>query len=134
MLEPPRMELSAIGIGHTTDSFSVAPFGEAKGPRRYGLMIAARFPLVPSPTGVSVCWPERMLSADMDTPAGPMLLHTTHIPPGSSNGETKILVIEGVLGVVAAAHPAASFSAATSTCRRRRRSKGVSSPGRSVLD
>ena len=52
-----------------------------------------------------MCWPERMLSAAVTTPVGPLLLHTTHIPPGSSNGATKIFMIEGVLAVAAAAHP-----------------------------
>jgi exodeoxyribonuclease III len=106
MVEPLRRELAAIGVVHAIDSFTVAPSWEAKGPRRYGLMIAARFPLAPSPTEVAVCWPERMLSAAVAAPAGPLLLHTTHIPPGSSNGPTKIAMIEGVLAVVADAHPA----------------------------
>ena len=62
MVEPLQRELSEVGLPHAIDSFAVAPSWEAKGPRRYGLMIAARFPLAPSPTGVSVCWPERLLS------------------------------------------------------------------------
>jgi exonuclease III len=106
MLEPLRRELAAIGIGHAIDSFSVASAWEAKGPRRYGLMIAARFPMAASPTEVTVCWPERVLSAAVATPSGPLLLHTTHIPPGSSNGPTKIAMIEGVLDVIAATAPA----------------------------
>ena len=94
MVEPLQRELSEVGFPHAIDSFAVAPSWEAKGPRRYGLMIAARFPLAPSPTDVSVCWPERMLSVVVATPSGPLLLHTTHIPPGSSNGPTKIAMIE----------------------------------------
>ena len=105
MVEPLRRELSGVGLSHAIDSFTVAPSWEATGPRRCGLMIAARFPLAPSPTDVSVCWPERLLSADVATPSGPLLLHTTHIPPGSSNGATKMFMLEGVLAVVAAAHP-----------------------------
>ena len=105
MVEPLQRELSEVGLSHAIDSFAVAPSWEAKGPRRYGLMIAARFPLAPSPTDVSVCWPERMLSVVVATPSGPLLLHTTHIPPGSSNGPTKIAMIEGVLNVIAAAAP-----------------------------
>ena len=86
MVEPLQRELSSIGLAHAIDSFTVAPSWDAKGPRRCGLLIAARFSLVPSPTKVAVCWPERLLSADVATPSGPLLLHTTHIPPGSSNG------------------------------------------------
>ena len=97
MVELLRRELSAVSLTHVVDSFAVAPTWDAKGPRRYGLMIAARFPMVTSTTDVSVCWPERMLSVAVATPSGPLLLHTTHIPPGSSNGPTKIAMIEGVL-------------------------------------
>jgi exonuclease III len=103
---PLRGKLSTIGIIHFLDSFSVSPTWEAKGPRRYGLVLASRLPLLPSLTEVAVCWPERLLSAAVATPSGPVLLHTAHIPPGSSNGVTKMLMIEGVLAVVAAAHPA----------------------------
>ena len=106
MVEPLRCELSAIGLSHAIDSFAVAPSWKAKGPRRYGLMIAARFPLAPSRSDVSVCWPERLLSVVLATPSGPLVLHTTHVPPGSSNGATKMFMLEGVLSVVAAAHPA----------------------------
>jgi exonuclease III len=106
MVEPLQRELSAVGLAHVVDSFAVAPAWDAKGARRCGLMIAARFPMVPSTTDVSVCWPERMLSVAVATPSGPLLLHTTHIPPGSSNGATKIAMIEGVLDVIAATAPA----------------------------
>jgi exonuclease III len=106
MVGPLRRELSEVGLAHAIDSFAIAPSWEARGPRRCGLLIAARFPLDPSPTEVAVCWPERLLSAAVATPSGPLLLHTTHIPPGSSNGATKMLMLESVLGVVSAAHPA----------------------------
>ena len=77
MVEPLRRELSAICISQAIDSFAVAPSWEAKGPRHCGLMIAARFPLVRSPTKVVVCWPERLLPAEVARPSGPLPTRNT---------------------------------------------------------
>jgi hypothetical protein len=41
------------------------------GPRRYGLLIASRFPICPwEPGRFNVPWPERILSVDIETPCG----------------------------------------------------------------
>jgi exonuclease III len=45
-------------------------------------------------------WPERLLSAQVLTPNYAVTVHTTHIPPGSSNKGTKINMVEAVLAVV----------------------------------
>ena len=41
-------------------------------------------------------WPERLLSVDIDTPCGLLEMHTTHIPPGVTNGWIKIEMLEGI--------------------------------------
>jgi len=35
-------------------------------------------------------WPERTLSVDIEMPWGAVEVHTTHIPPGVTNGWIKI--------------------------------------------
>jgi hypothetical protein len=60
-----------------------------------------------------VCGPGRLLSVVVATPSGPLLLHTTHIPPGSSMARRRFM-LEGVLAVVAAASPPGRSSARTS--------------------
>jgi exonuclease III len=68
-----------------------------KGPRRYGELIACKWQLTPlSPLGFQIPWPERMLSAILESPWGQIELHSTHIPPGVSNHWIKIETLEGI--------------------------------------
>jgi exonuclease III len=80
------------------DSFDLAPnLSLLTGKRRYGQLIASRFPLRPlAPDEFNIPWPERVLSAAVSTVTGELELHTTHIPPGSSNGWIKIYTLEGI--------------------------------------
>ena len=48
-----------------------------------------------------VVWPERLLSARVSLPNHDVTVHTTHIPPGSTNKGKKIEMLEAVLAVVA---------------------------------
>jgi exonuclease III len=41
-------------------------------------------------------WPERLLSAVVDTPSGAVEIHTSYVPPGSSNGWLKVETFEGI--------------------------------------
>jgi exonuclease III len=85
--------LPQIGLEHMKDSVYLASqYG-----RPYGQAIASRWPLefLP-PTDFDVPFPERMLSVILDSPWGPIELHTAHIPPGSSNGWIKIETFEGI--------------------------------------
>ena len=41
-------------------------------------------------------WPERLLSVDIETPCGPLEMHTTLIPPGVTDGWIKIEMREGL--------------------------------------
>ncbi len=90
--------LALKGLPHAINSFALAPPGFiAAGPRRYGLLIASRFPLDPLPLGTfDLPWPERVLSVRVLTPGGPTELYTTHIPPGSSNGWIKVEMLTGL--------------------------------------
>jgi exonuclease III len=93
-----RTLLANAGLIHQADSFEWALcLALLTGPRRYGLLIASRFPIVPwEPGRFNVPWPERMLSVDIETPRGPLEMHTTHIPPGVTNGWIKIQMLEGL--------------------------------------
>ena len=65
--------------------------------RRYGELIASRFPIEKLPSSEFIIpYPERVLSANINTSWGLIELHTTHIPPGSSNGWIKIDTFEGI--------------------------------------
>jgi exonuclease III len=86
------------GLIHQVDSFELAPDPALlTGPRRYGLLIASRFPLCAwEPGRFDVPWPERILSVDIEMPWGLLAMHTTHIPPGVTNGWIKIEMLEGL--------------------------------------
>ena len=90
--------LPKLGLTHVVSSFDLASNPESlKGNRKYGELIASRWPIkAHPPTNFDVPWPERILSATIDTPFGLLELHTTHIPPGESNGWLKIEVLEGL--------------------------------------
>lgn len=83
--------LPTIGLYNIANSTSLAQDKEIlKGSRRYGELIASRWPLssIP-PTSFHIPWPERVLSVEINSPVGLIECHTTHIPPGTSNGWIK---------------------------------------------
>jgi exonuclease III len=90
--------LESNGLIHSTDSYNLAAdISILTGPRRYGQIIASRWPLTSMPPDLlRIPWTERVLSAVIDSPWGPVEAHTTHIPPGVSNGWTKIEMLEGI--------------------------------------
>src|SRR5207248_1341595 len=89
--------LIAAGLPYCVNSFDLAPNKDVLiGPRQYGQLVASRWPLTPLPPDTfPVPWPERILSALVNGPFGIVEIHNTHIPPGSSNGWTKIDMLEG---------------------------------------
>ena len=94
-----RVGLPDFGLSQVIDSFAASVPWAATGPRRYGVVIASRFPLTHVASRQVVPWPERILSAAVATPTGVVTIHTTHIPPGSSNGWKKVEMLEAVLAV-----------------------------------
>jgi exonuclease III len=95
-----RAALPDAGLPHLIDSFTGSPSWEPRGPRKYGLVFASRFPLALLTSVYPVPWPERLLSAAMTTPRGAINIHTTHIPPGCTNGWLKVDMLEAVSAVV----------------------------------
>jgi exonuclease III len=98
--------LNKIGLNYSVDSFQFAENREElKGHRKYAVLIASRWPIfrLPPTTDCIPLWPERFLSVRVDRPAGQFELHTTHIPPGSTNGPKKIKMFEAVYSALA--HP-----------------------------
>ncbi len=104
-VEPLALRLRSIGLEHVGDSFSVASDPDSlKGPRRYGQLIASRWPLsIRDPKAFRVPWTERVLSANIERPGPGIQIHTVHVPPGSSNGWIKIETFEGVFRRLAVA-------------------------------
>jgi exodeoxyribonuclease III len=90
--------LSARGLSYCITSFDLARSPDLLvGPRQYGQLIASRWPLKSlPPKDFKVPWPERILSTLVAAPFGSIELHTTHIPPGVSNGWTKVEMFEGL--------------------------------------
>lgn len=90
--------LPSLGLKHIVSSIDfVADPATLKGPRRYGLLIASKWNISnPGIGGEPIKWPERFLSVRVDTPHLSVKIHTTHIPPGSSNGWIKIEMLEGI--------------------------------------
>ena len=93
-----KNSLKDKGYKYLIDSFSLSEEAELlKGPRRYGALIASRWPLTfLPPKEFDIPWKERVLSASIDSPYGMVEFHTTHIPPGCSNEWIKIETLEGI--------------------------------------
>ena len=93
-----RETLIAAGLLYISDSFALAPdLSELTGPRRYGELAASRWPLTPEAQGrFHIPWPERVLTSHVDAGGRRIAIHTTHIPPGASNGWIKIRTLTGL--------------------------------------
>ena len=98
--------LARVGLPHALDTIRPAPAPEIlRGPRRYGVLLASRWPLRALPTdSLALPWPERVLSALVASPAGPIEAHTTYVPPGGTNGRVKIDTLDGLHRRLAVAH------------------------------
>lgn len=90
--------LTSIGLVHSAFSLLISDSPKKlNGPRRYGLLIASRWPLTAlSPRDFPIPWPEKVLSVMVNTPSIGLELHAAHVPPGSSNGSKKIDIFAGI--------------------------------------
>ena len=90
--------LAAGGLIHVIDCFQLAPpDAPLTGRRRYGELIASRWPLVAlPPSALAIPWPERVLSALIASPVGEIEVHTTYIPPGAPAGQIKLDTLDGL--------------------------------------
>ncbi|BAI62286.1 conserved hypothetical protein [Methanocella paludicola SANAE] len=90
-------ELSKIGFTHFIDSFQFVKYSSRlKGPRRYGELVASRWPIMEFPGFLKVPWQEKVLSCLIESPEGTIELHTAHVPNGSTNDWIKIRTLEGI--------------------------------------
>ena len=95
-------QLDHGGLVYRVDSFALQNHLPTERRRRYGELLASRWPLMPlPPTDFPVPWPECILSAVLASPWGANELHTTEIPPGVSNGWLKVEMLEGMYGRIA---------------------------------
>lgn len=96
-----RRALERFGFPHMIDSFSaVSRHAALRGPRRYGVAIASRQPLRLLPP-LPILWPEKGLGVSVKRGDRRIHIYSVHIPPGSSNGWTKIEVLEGLYRALA---------------------------------
>jgi exonuclease III len=68
---------------------------DARGSRRFGVLIASCEPLEPLP-GLDVPWPERHLAVRTALDGGEVEVHTLHAPLSTKLGQVKLLTLEGV--------------------------------------
>jgi exonuclease III len=72
------------------------------GPRKYGILIASRWPIDPiDQSSLEIEWPERLVSALIRYPKLNFEFHVAHIPCGSSHGRLKIDTIIGIYNFLA---------------------------------
>jgi exodeoxyribonuclease-3 len=104
-----REQLAQSGLPYSVDSFVLqnSSLGAMRR-RQYGEILASRWPLSPlPPLAFPVPWPERVLSALLQSPWGTIEVHTTGIPPGVSNGWLKVEMFEGIYTRLACPTPLA---------------------------
>jgi exonuclease III len=92
-----RAALAEAGLAHAESSLDSAPATRAPaGPRRTGVLLAARTPIGPTQVKLEVPWPETVLSGMVSG----VELTVAHVP-NSRNGWIKVETLEGVVGGLA---------------------------------
>lgn len=86
------------GYTHTMSSFSLHDGNNGlTGHRRYGILIASRWPLDSvDQRSLKIPWHERLVSALIHSPKVDFEFHVAHIPCGSSHGRLKIETFVGI--------------------------------------
>jgi len=89
---------SKAGLEHFTHSFPRCNADKLVGCRRYGELLASRWPLEQiSSTSFGAPWAEKVLSVNLTTePHGEVELHSVHLPNGAANGWIKIEMFEAI--------------------------------------
>jgi len=83
--------LQEMGYRFIDSSLDLVSDEERKGPRQFGVLVAAKRPGKRLDPKIPLVWPERLLLADIEG-CGPFL--TTYVPPGVTNGWVKIDTLE----------------------------------------
>ncbi|MCC5822343.1 MAG: endonuclease/exonuclease/phosphatase family protein [Phycisphaerales bacterium] len=85
---------------HVLDSVGGVHGKDGNKRRRYGVLVASRWPVTSGDKALPVPWPERTLTCAVDAPTGPLEVHTVHLPAGSRDNQqgtfTKIETFEGI--------------------------------------
>jgi exodeoxyribonuclease III len=94
--------LATIGLPHVAATLGAAdPARVPAGPRRTGVLLAARAALEPLPGLLPVPWPETAIAGRVDG----IEVHTVHVP-NAANGWVKVRTLEAVrAGLAAGAGP-----------------------------
>lgn len=88
--------LEEIGLTHTHFSGVLAPSALQRTHKKYGNLIASRWPIEPVEWPVSTTWPQLIAAARVTLPAGRFLIVNAHIPNGSGNGWEKVYAFEAL--------------------------------------
>jgi len=100
-----KINLQPLGLLHSLFSQDLLP--EHISPTVSGVMIASRWPLNCQDLWLDVPFPDRLLTAVIDSPYDPIEATAFHAPPGSQYGIKKIEMFEAVatrLGTDATGH------------------------------
>ena len=89
------------GFGHITVS-DRCDSPDKRISRSYGVLVASRLPMSTLNPQLPLPWKEKSLSVIIHYRGIPVELHTVHVPPGSSNGWTKVECLEAVYRGLAA--------------------------------
>jgi exonuclease III len=91
--------LHAIGLAHVRCSLAQAdPARTPAGPRRHGVLLAAREPLSPA-AALAVPWAESALAGTV----GGVTVHTAHVP-NAANGQIKVDTLRAIRAGLADGH------------------------------
>lgn len=101
-MAPFQHALAAAGLPHHLSSFAGVDPAHLIGKRRYGVLLACRWPLLPIPTDAAAPWPERIAAAVVTSPSGPLALHGIYTPVGIGDPLPKIETLEACCRMIAA--------------------------------
>ena len=97
-VEKLRVLLKEFGYENIVSSFDLChDISLLTGNRKYGQIIASKIDLTPdNPSNFSIPFIERVLTVNLVLNDNKVKIHTTHTPPGSSNGIIKINHFKGI--------------------------------------
>ena len=95
--------LKKEGYLRTISSFDLHDnISELIGPRKYGILIASRWPMTPiNQHSLKILWKERLVSVLINSPKMNFEFHVAHIPCGHPHGKLKIETIIGIYNFLA---------------------------------
>ena len=97
-LEKIRLKLIEVGYKNIVSSFDICnDISLLSGKRKYGQIIASKLDISPeNPSNFDIPFIERVLTVNLKLNGKKIKIHTTHAPPGSTNGVVKINHFKGI--------------------------------------